>query len=390
MSPEPATPLSNPKYSGKKKTFEELNIGVIGAGSFAEFSVNSFKKIKGIEIIAVTDLNQQAAFKLGNKHGAIVYPDPETLLENKRIDLIYIATPPSFHFEQTKLALLAGKHVICEKPAALTTEDAEELYSLASSKQLLYVVNLMQRYNPLFKAVDVLIKHKVLGNFLHGYFENYASDENLLPSHWFWDESKSGGIFIEHGVHFFDLFSGWLGKGKVLSSVQISRPGIEEKIVDRVQATVLYEEGLVNFYHGFDQPNILDRQEMRLQFERGEITLNGWIPVKMVFHGLIKRDQFYLLKEHMSGSLAMYEDENPSTGKKVTGRFREIYFDYEVTLSTGDISDKQPRYTQLLTEMLSDQWNWIKDHTHLRVIDGSNAVESLRMAEQASKISQKF
>src|SRR5438045_9710008 len=112
----------------------------------------------------------------------------------------------------------------------------------------------MQRYNPLFALVKKIHQEKLLGNFLHGYFENYASDQNLHPDHWFWDKSKSGGIFIEHGVHFFDLFAGWLGKGKVVGAWQLSRANSRQQITDRVQATVLYNGGLVNFYHGFDQP----------------------------------------------------------------------------------------------------------------------------------------
>ena len=63
----------------------------------------------------------------------------------------------------------------------------------------------MQRYNPLFEMVRTLIANQLLGELLHGYFENYASDENLPAEHWFWDRAKSGGIFIEHGVHFFDM-----------------------------------------------------------------------------------------------------------------------------------------------------------------------------------------
>ena len=69
-----------------------------------------------------------------------------------------------------------------------------------------------------------------------------------------------------------------------------------QKITDRVQATVLYKDGIVNFYHGFDQPKILDRQEMRLQFERGEITFYEWVPVKMKLHGLMKDEQLEYFK----------------------------------------------------------------------------------------------
>ena len=76
--------------------------------------------------------------------------------------------------------------------------------------------------------------------------------------------------------------------------------------------------------------------------------------------------------------------------QKVKGRFVEINFDKEITLECGNVAEKQNRYGQLLISMLTDQWNWIKDHNHKRTIDESNAVESLRMAEQATKIAQKF
>ena len=83
------------------------------------------------------------------------------------------------------------------------------------------------------------------------FLENYASDEKLVPEHWFWNPAQSGGIFIEHGVHFFDMFEGWLGIGRLVNAFDIQRPGVEGTIIDRVQATVMYPQGPVNFYHGF-------------------------------------------------------------------------------------------------------------------------------------------
>jgi predicted dehydrogenase len=228
----------------------------------------------------------------------------------------------------------------------LEVSEAEALAQLASTNDLLYVVNLMQRYNPLFDIVKTIVDDRLLGDFRHGFFENYASNEFLGPGHWFWDPAKSGGIFIEHGVHFFDLFAGWLGEGRLIDAFQIGR--------DRVQATVLYKNSPVNFYHGFDQLKVLDRQEMRLLFERGEITLFEWIPVKMRLHGLLDGAPEPVTREY----------ENP----------------------TG----KQELYQQMLTAMLADQWNWIKDRTHVRVIDDVNAIQSLRVAVEATAISQHF
>ncbi len=368
---------------------KELNIGIIGAGGFAAFASKAFLQIPGIKISAVTDINKSIAEKMAKELNAEVYVDLDSFLKNIKIDLIYIATPPFLHYQQSKKALLAGKHVICEKPAALKTSEAEELQTLARSLDLLYVVNLMQRYNPLYDIVKTIVKEKMMGNFLHGFFENYASDENLNVNHWFWDRLKSGGIFIEHGVHFFDMFSGWLGEGKVLSAVQMQRRGIKKELTDRVQATVLYPDGIVNFYHGFDQPTILDRQEIRLQFEKGEITLYEWVPVKMKLHGLFENEQVKKLHKLINGFSITHHTDN-SANKKVKGRFTDILFDDHITIEYGNISEKQNRYRQILTAMMQDQWSWIKDHTHIRVIDDNNAVESLRIAETATSLAQKF
>jgi predicted dehydrogenase len=320
----------------------ELHIGVVGAGGFAKFAVTAFLRVPGVKMVAVTDIDPAAA----QAFNITIYKDLEDLLTNAPVQLIYIATPPWLHFEQSRMALLAGKHVICEKPAALEVSEAEALAQLASTNDLLYVVNLMQRYNPLFDLVKTIVDDRLLGDFRHGFFENYASNEFLGPGHWFWDPAKSGGIFIEHGVHFFDLFAGWLGEGRLIDAFQIGR--------DRVQATVLYKNSPVNFYHGFDQLKVLDRQEMRLLFERGEITLFEWIPVKMRLHGLLDGAPEPVTREY----------ENPA--------------------------GKQELYQQMLTAMLADQWNWIKDRTHVRVIDDVNAIQSLRVAVEATAISQHF
>jgi len=365
-----------------------LNIGIVGAGGFAQFAAQAFLKTKGVNVIAIADINEAAAKEMGSGLNAKVYVNYEMFLKDSNIDLVYIATPPFLHYLQSKMALLAGKHVICEKPAALHLHEAEELAILATSVEHLYVVNLMQRYNPLFGIVKNIVNEKLLGNFLHGFFENYASDENLGPDHWFWDESKSGGIFIEHGVHFFDMFAGWLGKGEVVSALQMQRPRVEKKIMDRVNATVLYQDGIVNFYHGFDQPKILDRQEMRLLFDRGEITLYEWVPVKMKLHGLLLKKQLDRLSELLVNFSMESHNGSEGTSQKVQGRFSEIVFDDHVTIEYGNVLEKQNRYGEMLTAMLVDQWSWIKDHSHVRVIDETNAIASLKMAEEATMMSQ--
>ncbi|HLY69780.1 MAG TPA: Gfo/Idh/MocA family oxidoreductase [Puia sp.] len=366
---------------------EELHIGIVGAGDFAAFAIQAFLNVPDVRVVAVTDIRADAAEKMSGQYHLKICADLQELVASDHVDLIYISTPPYLHYKQSEMALLAGKHVICEKPAALKTNEAAALAALAKSRDLLYVVNLMQRYNPLFEMVNAIIREKIIGNFVHGFFENYASDEKLNTDHWFWRESMSGGIFIEHGVHFFDLFSGWLGDGKVANALQLQR-SVDDRIVDRVQAAVRYRNGVVNFYHGFNQPGILDRQEMRLQFEYGEITLYEWIPVKLKLYGLIEKNKTEKLQEIMGSNSIAHLHNLLGENQKPAGRFNKIPFEDLITMEYKSRSGKKNMYQQMLTSMLSDQLAWLNDRHHIRIIDDSHAIRSLHMAEEANRLAQ--
>jgi predicted dehydrogenase len=361
---------------------KSFNFAVVGAGGFAYFAVTEFVKIPNVKLVGVFDEVQDNALRFKQiDENITVYNSLEGLCSATTIDLIYIATPPYLHYHQSKLALHSGKHVICEKPASIELKHAIELKQLAEKKNLLFVVNLMQRYNPLYSAIDRLIKQNILGDFLHGFFENYASDESLSENHWFWDQNKSGGIFIEHGVHFFDLFSGWLGEGKVVGSQKMNRP-VYPNIWDKFQATVLYANGLVNFYHGFDQPKIMDRQEMRLQFERGEITLYEWVPTHLKITALCTDEQLQELKTIFPNAeiqIVQHHDKPIST----KGRFKEIKYKYKLRLITSENVKKSALYKELVTDMFEDQMAWINDSNHVRKVDQNNAVNSLKLAVDA-------
>lgn len=368
---------------------ESVRFAVIGGGGFAFFAVTEFVKVPGVELAGVYDEIKTNSRRFTSIDSRIrIYDSADELLRDTSVDLVYIATPPFLHYAQSRAALLSGKHVICEKPAAIRLEHAVELRNLATQNNLLFVVNLMQRYNPLFDVISELIANKVLGQFLHGYFENYASDESLTPDHWFWDEAKSGGIFIEHGVHFFDLFAGWLGTGQIVSAQKLKRVG-STNVWDRVQAVAMYNGGIVNFYHGFDQPKVLDRQEIRLQFERGEITLYEWVPTRLRMTALCSEEQLRSLQSRFPEAMIDFIDslDEPKT---TYGRFSEITYQYKISLDTGSAIQKQDVYQYLLRRMFDDQLAWIHDRSHRRRITDNNAVASLELAETAERMAVKF
>jgi len=363
----------------------EFGLGLIGAGGFAHFSVGSFLKNTEISLTGVYDLHAEKAKSFADKFNCSLFSSQEDLQEDSKTDIVYINTPPSLHYRQSKECLLAGKHVICEKPAALHATEVEELINLARKKNLLYVVNLMQRYNPLFPKIKQLIDEKILGDFLHGYFENYASDENLDENHWMWDEKLSGGIFIEHAVHFFDLIEGWLGKGELISSQKITRKGKHKEFYPEVQAICEYSEGLFNFYHGFHQADRMDRQELKLVFETGEISLFEWVPSMLVLKGLV-------LDKNLKAIQQIFPEGKTEIIRSFTGAEKDYrshslkrHADYFVKFETGDSELKYTIYGQLLEDMMADQIRWLNSREHQRRITDLNAFSSVKMAELATK-----
>ncbi|OHB79708.1 MAG: dehydrogenase, partial [Planctomycetes bacterium RBG_16_64_10] len=306
-------------------------------------------------------------------------------VERPDVDLVYIATPPFLHHRQAMLALAAGKHVLCEKPLALDTDQADEMIALALRHDRLLVANLMQRYNPLFDAVRGLIESGTLGAVLHGSFENYAADEGLPADHWFWDRTKSGGIFVEHGVHFFDLFAGWLGPGRVLAAQRTRRPGTA--IEEQAQCTVQYgATTLVNFYHGFHQPGRMDRQELRLLFERGDVTLSGWVPTHARVHALADERQTRTLCELFPAARLDVTAVYPPPERTCWGRHQRLDVYQMIELSAGDGAVKMHRYGELLRALLADQLAWLRDRRHQRRITHQNGRDSLAMAQQADRL----
>jgi predicted dehydrogenase len=366
-------------------------ISILGAGGFSRFSVKSFLDVPNVKIAGVYDKLQQNAESFSKQFGCKIFDSQDALLADSQTGIVYIATPPHLHFRQSKQALLAGKHVICEKPAAFKSTEVEELLRIAREKDLLYVVNLMQRYNPLFEKTASIIQKKLLGEFLHGYFENYASSESLDENHWMWDENLSGGIFTEHAVHFFDLFEGWLGKGKVVASQKIAKKGIVKKIWPEVQAVCSYgrSKSLINFYHGFHQADRMDRQELRLVFELGDITLHEWVPSTFTLHGLLTSEGLDMLKAAFPDGEVKIIRRFDESEKTFMSNFKTRVADFEVVLETGRADEKYNIYRQLLTDMLADQLAWINNRNHPRIITGENGLKSTQMAESANDMALK-
>ena len=105
----------------------DIGLGVIGCGGFGLFALQQFVQTPGIRLAGMAGTARPAAQAAAKRYGLEDVESIERLVARPEVDLVYIATPPFLHFDQAKQALEAGKHVICEKPLAMTVEQADEL-----------------------------------------------------------------------------------------------------------------------------------------------------------------------------------------------------------------------------------------------------------------------
>src|SRR5580704_15602710 len=116
-----------------------IRVGAIGAGGFGLFALQQFLQIPGVSLEAFAGTQREPALAMARRFGVPDLIEVEALLASPAVDLVYIATPPFLHYAQARAALLAGKHVICEKPLALAEEEARDLVTLARERQLLCI-----------------------------------------------------------------------------------------------------------------------------------------------------------------------------------------------------------------------------------------------------------
>jgi predicted dehydrogenase len=135
------------------------------------------------------------------------------------------------------------------------------------------------RHNPFWAAAAALAHSGVLGRLRHMDLANHAAGLSLPAEHWFWDKQKSGGIWIEHGVHFFDAFA-WVSMqvGEVICARSYERA---DGAIDRVEGLFHFGEVAAHCYHAFDQSGQTEQTTVYLTFERGYVTLREWVPTSL-------------------------------------------------------------------------------------------------------------
>ncbi len=189
---------------------KQYKIGVVGTGFIGPVHVEALRRL-GMQVAALVDVPLERATERAQQMGIPqAYATLDELLADSSIDVVHITSPNHLHFPHAKAVLEAGKHVICEKPLALSTKESAELVALAKAKGLRNAVNFNLRFYPLVQHARGLVQSGELGDVYIAQ-GSYLQDWLLFDTDWNWRlEPGQGGdtrAIGDIGSHWLDMLT---------------------------------------------------------------------------------------------------------------------------------------------------------------------------------------
>lgn len=207
-----------------------IRTAVIGTGFMGRVHLEALRRVENVDVVEVAGTSLEKARVAGAGYNILnVTGDWKDVINDPSIDAVHVTTPNVSHYEIARAALEAGKHVLCEKPLAMSVAQAQELTDLVAAKKLRAGLNHNLRYYPMVQQIRAMREAGDLGEILvvQG---TYSQDWMLYESDWNWrvDPKVSGPsrVMADIGSHFFDMaehLSG-LKVTEVCSDLQIFYP----------------------------------------------------------------------------------------------------------------------------------------------------------------------
>lgn len=221
-----------------------IRFGILGCGIIAPFHVEAILRAEGAEYVGGCSKSISSAQRLCSQYGGIVYESYEKMLQDPQIDAVVICTPSGGHFTECQQALLAGKHVVVEKPMCMSTEEADELIVLADRTHLMLCAISQNRFAPAAQIVRTAIRNGDFGKLISASLTmRYERDQAYFDqAAWRGTIAADGGMLMNQGLHGIDLLCCMMGTPvKVCGFSRTLLRDVE--IEDTVTAAVEFENG---------------------------------------------------------------------------------------------------------------------------------------------------
>ena len=231
-----------------------IKVGVIGLGAIGQRLIKGFNEYSETVISAVCDTLEERTKEVAGQLGGIpAFQNHKEMLEEVDLDLVYVAVPPKFHHAVASDVLAKRIHILCEKPLAISIEEADSLLKKAQDAGVVHAMNFPLNYSVGNKSFEKLIKQNYVGSLRRIHFKMHFPE---WPRPWqqnAWVASKEqGGYVLEVGVHFIQQIQKIFGPVKV-KTVQIQFPDDPHASENAILATLELLDGTPILIDGMSQ-----------------------------------------------------------------------------------------------------------------------------------------
>ncbi|MEW6128070.1 MAG: Gfo/Idh/MocA family oxidoreductase [Acidobacteriota bacterium] len=199
---------------------KKIRAGIIGAGFVGPLHMEAARRLGYVDFVGIATSKLASAEKKAAQYGIdIAYENYQHLLEDPTIDVVHVCTPNNLHYPVVMDAVAAGKHVICDKPLAVSASEAREMRDAAAKAGVVNAVTFNYRFNPVVQHARAIVAKGELGavRFAHGY---YLQDWLLYETDFSWRlEADKGGATSAVG----DIGSHWCDTAQFITGQKISR-----------------------------------------------------------------------------------------------------------------------------------------------------------------------
>lgn len=271
-------------------TDPSVAVGVIGAGAIAQIvHLPLLKEMPGAHVAAVCDIQDHKARALADRLDIPhVFRTPEELLDSDTVDAVVVCTPNHLHQAQAIAALEAGKHVLVERPLALTADGARAVVRAAEKAGRTLNVAYNNRFRPDTRGVKSFVTAGELGDIftIHGTWFNRKV--RLKRKTWRHQRRSGGGAFMDLGVQVLDLCMWMLDYPKASRVCAHMNPGEDMEVEDAAAVLIQLEDGTaISVQVTWSLLGERDRHHVRLLGTAGTASTDPLKVMKEAEHGIL-------------------------------------------------------------------------------------------------------
>lgn len=259
---------------------KKIKWGISGCGRVAENTfIPALTMSRKGKLISLFSRDINRAKSLAEKFGAQSYHNDFDEFLKEDIDIVYVASENSRHYEQVIKSAKTGKHILCEKPIAMTSREADEMVRVCQEKNVFLSINYPHRFHPLVIKAKELIKDQKLGKLV-SISLNFNIDSPPSSNFRFKKELSGGGALRDLGTHMIDLLRFLGGEVKEIDGI-IDNLVYQSEVDDFSIGTVKFvKEGYGVFNVSFNSKKAFNRIEINCH--EGSMSIENLIGRKMI------------------------------------------------------------------------------------------------------------